>query len=731
MLQICFIKSTKCNNMKAILTLCITILSFVSFSQTTLKGKVVDEQNNPIIGANVFLKGTYDGTITDENGDFSFETSATSNQFLQISFLSFETLLLKIEVEKYTAEIFTLKEDLNTLDAVVVSAGTFKAGDNSKVTALKPLDIITTAGSAGNIIGALETLPGTQTVGESGRLFVRGGEDNETQTYVDGIRVAQPYGATANNVPTRGRFSPFLFDGITFSTGGYSAEYGDALSSVLLMNTIDEPIQNQTDVSIMTVGAGLGKTKKWKSSSLTFNTSYINLAPYQTIIPQNLDWNKPVESASGESVFRTKIKNGLLKVYAAFDKTNFDINQKDINFEDKIRVAVTNDNFYLNSSFEGYVAKNTKLHTGLSYGYSQNKIDIANDKVGNDERSLHYKLKFTQYITNRIKLNFGGDYFHTNFDESFTENQGNTFFSGYVNNLGALFVESELFFSKKLAMNVGLRGSNASIVNDFVLEPRVSMAYKVADNSQFSMAYGTFNQTPNQNYLKYVSHLNYENTSHYILNYMYNKDKRMFRAEAYYKDYHDLVKFNTSTAQFNSTYTNNGFGFAKGIDLFWRDNKSIKNLDYWVSYSFIDSKRDYKNYEAKVTPSFIAKNNFSIVTKYWSEKLKSQLSATYSFNSGRPYDNPNATEFMNGKTKAFSNLSFSWAYLLSQQKILFFSVTNALGTNNIFGYQYANSPDMNGQFQRQAITQPANRFIFVGFFWTISDNKKTNNLDNL
>lgn len=717
--------------MKTIVTLLITIISCISYSQTTLKGKVVDEQNNPIIGANVFLKGTYDGTITDENGDFSFHTTATSSQFLQISFLSFEALLVKIEVEKYKPQAFTLKEDLNTLDAVVVSAGTFKAGDNSKVTALKPLDIITTAGSAGNIISALETLPGTQTVGESGRLFVRGGEDNETQTYVDGIRVAQPYGATANNVPTRGRFSPFLFDGITFSTGGYSAEYGDALSSVLLMNTIDEPIQNQTDISVMTVGAGLGKTKKWKNSSLTFNTSYINLAPYQALIPQNLDWNKPVEAASGESIFRTKIKNGLLKVYAAFDKTNFDINQKDVNFEDKIRVDVTNDNFYLNSSFEGYVAQNTKLHTGFSYGYSQNKIDIANDKVGNNERSLHYKLKFTQFLTNRIKLNFGGDYFHTHFDESFTENQSSSFFSGYVNDLGALFVESELFFSKKLAMNVGLRGSNASIVNDFVLEPRISIAYKVAANSQFSMAYGTFNQTPNQNYLKYVSHLNYENTSHYILNYMYNKDKRMFRAEAYYKDYHDLVKFNTSVAQFNSTYNNDGFGFAQGIDLFWRDNKSIKNLDYWISYSFIDSKRDYKNYEAKVTPSFIAQNNFSIVTKYWSEKLKSQLSATYSYNSGRPYDNPNATQFMDGKTKAFSNLSFSWAYLLSQQKILFFSITNALGTNNIFGYQYANSPDMNGQFQRQAIAQPANRFVFVGFFWTISDNKKTNNLDNL
>ena len=150
-----------------------------------------------------------------------------------------------------------------------------------------------------------------------------------------------------------------------------------------------------------------------------------------------------------------------------------------------------------------------------------------------------------------------------------------------------------------------------------------------------------------------------------------------------------------------------------------------------MSYSFIDSERDYKNYSKQVTPSFIANHNFSVVTKYWSDKLKSQISATYTFNSGRPYNNPNTTEFMSEKTKSFNNLSLSWAYLLSQQKILFFSVTNVLNANNIFGYQYANTANINGQFQRQAITQPANQFFFVGFFWTISDNKKTNNLNNL
>ncbi|MBK6566600.1 MAG: hypothetical protein IPG18_15725 [Saprospiraceae bacterium] len=60
-----------------------------------------------------------------------------------------------------------------------------------------------------------------------------GGEANETQTIVEGMRVAQPYGPTANNTPARSRFSPFLFNGMSFSTRGYSAEYRETLSGVL------------------------------------------------------------------------------------------------------------------------------------------------------------------------------------------------------------------------------------------------------------------------------------------------------------------------------------------------------------------------------------------------------------------------------------------------------------------------------------------------------------------
>ena len=200
--------------MKTFYTLTLFLLTTLGFSQNTISGTVVDEKNKPVVGANVFIDGTYDGASSDEKGHFSFTTDAKESQILVVSYLSFETIKVPIDANNCKDKTFKLKESVNSLDAVVVTAGTFSAGEKSRVSVLKPLDIVTTAGSAGNIIAALQTLPGTQTVGEDGRLFVRGGEADETQTFVDGIRVSQPYGASTNNLPTRGRFYTFLFSGI-------------------------------------------------------------------------------------------------------------------------------------------------------------------------------------------------------------------------------------------------------------------------------------------------------------------------------------------------------------------------------------------------------------------------------------------------------------------------------------------------------------------------------------
>ena len=101
------------------------------------------------------------------------------------------------------------------------------------------------------------------------------------------------------------------------------------------------------------------------------------------------------------------------------------------------------------------------------------------------------------------------------------------------------------------------------------------------------------------------------------------------------------------------------------------------------------------------------------------------------YGSGRPYTNPNIDGFLNEKTRSMNNLSFNWSYLLDQQKILYFSVSNILGFKNINDYQYANTPNVDGIFDRRALTPAADSFFFVGFFWTISTDGKSNQLDNL
>jgi outer membrane cobalamin receptor len=712
--------------MKTLITITIFFFTAVAFSQSTLSGKVVDSKNKPIANANIFLEGSYDGANSNAVGEFSFSTTAEGNQILIASALAFETSKTTITIGQNQFLTIILKPSSTELNEVIITAGTVEAGDKSRVSVLKPLDILTTAGNPGDIVSALQTLPGTQVVGESGRLFVRGGEASETQTFIDGIRVAQPYIQTTNNVPTRSTFSPLLFKGTTFSTGGYSAEYGEALSSILVMNTIDVPDIEKTDIGIMTVGLSAGTTQKWDKNALSVNTSYLNLAPYQALMPDNINWIKPFESAGGEAVYRHELDRGLFKVYASFTAARFDVEQEDINFPNQLRNSNTNTNFYSNTSYKGRFGDNWRVFAGLSYSFSHN--DGAFDVIQYDatEKAIHSKINFTKPISNRVKTSFGADYFYTNFSQ-----MAANFNTGYQSEIAAAYSETDILFSRNLVAKVGFRFSKNYLLNETAIAPRLALAYKIAKNKQFSFAYGDFEQTPKKEYLIFTDQLQSERAQHYILNYEYNKDRQIFRAEVYFKNYDHLVKYDSNMPMFNSNYTNSGTGFAKGVELFWRDSKNIKNLEYWVSYSFIDSKRDYQNFPKAVTPNFVADHTLSLVSKYWIQDWRSQLGATYTFASGRPYNDPNSGDFMNGKTKSYNNFSVNWAYLISPQKILFFSVTNLFAFKNVFGYNYANTPNSDGVFERQALVPTADRFFFVGYFWTISKDKKVNQLENL
>ena len=174
--------------------LLLSLLSLLSLqAQQLIFGQVQDREGNPLPGANIYLKDTYDGATSDLKGNFHFDTEEKGTQLLLISYISFEKQEKEVQLDGAPLEVtVVLKEAINKLEGVTITAGAFGAGDEKKATSLTPLDILTTAGAVGDIAGALQTMPGTQTVAEDGRLFVRGGSGEESQVFIDGLYVQNP-----------------------------------------------------------------------------------------------------------------------------------------------------------------------------------------------------------------------------------------------------------------------------------------------------------------------------------------------------------------------------------------------------------------------------------------------------------------------------------------------------------------------------------------------------------
>lgn len=715
--------------------LLLLVCAITANGQILISGKITDQKGEPLPGANVLLKGSYDGATADVSGNFKFKTEQKGDQIVVASFIGFQSREQAISIEYQALSLqISLVETINKMDGVTITAGAFEASDEKKGVVLKPLDIAMTAGATADISAALSTLPGTQKVGESGRLFVRGGESHETKVFVDGLQVNNFFGINAPNTPARGRFSPFLFKGTTFSTGGYSAEYGQALSSALLLSSHDFPDEDRTDLSIMSVGLAAAQTKIWNNTSLTAEVNYTNLSPYFAVIKQDMDWEKAPASAEGSFVFRQKVReHGLFKLYGNFNSAGLAMSRPDLNQqESKEIIKMGNEFYYLNASYRDVLGKKWSVAGGSSVGITKNNIRINQSQINDTEINVHSKAVLTNDLSQKISLRFGGELLNDVYTQNFQETgQKNPFEIDYTENLSVAFLESDIYLSNSFVFRGGVRAERSQLLDKNNIAPRLSLAYKTGEKGQFSVAYGEFFQSPQKQFLKLNNQLDYTQATHYIVNYQRIHNDRIFRVEGYRKEYDQLIKFDRG-GPFGLTGINNlGTGYANGIDLFYRDKKTIKDGDFWISYSLLDSERNHQDYPHQSRVSLFSTHNFSAVYKHFISPLRTQIGATYSFSSGRPYHNPNKDGFMNASTKSFNDLSFNAAFLYKSNIILYLSATNLLGFENTFGYEYSEQPDTQGVYAQRAIGQPAPRFLFVGLFITLTKNKDLNQLENL
>ena len=731
---------------KWMISLIVTLLVSGVQAQIKVTGSVKDQKGRILAGANIVVKGSYDGTVSDSTGSFSFKTYEKGKQFIVASSIGNKTVEQEVNIDSVPVHIdFILKEEISELKAVTVTAGSFEAGDKKRAaTVLSSLDVYTTGGANADISAVVKTLPGAQQVGEQEGLFVRGGAGYEAKQFIDGTLVNNPFFASVPDIASRGRFAPALFKGTVFSTGGYSALYGQALSSALIMESIDIPDRSEVSASISSVflGAGLQKVAKNKKSSWGGNYGYTNLLPYFSIVKQKPDYFRMPEFHTADLNFRMKTKNGgMLKYYGTFGASDLGLRRPNIDDPNlKNAFGLNNINVYNNLSWRESLGNGWKMNLGLGYSTDFNDIDqqiqnqqnqkittgqpwIDNNNFRIKTRSDLSQIKavFDKRLSGISVLRMGGEYMYF-YNRSTFNNQTATL----PDHFKALFSEADLYITNDLAAKVGARFEHSSLINKANIAPRLSLAYKTGKGAQMSIAYGEFYQKPENNYLYTTTNFGYAKATHFIANYIKNTALQTFRVEAFYKKYDGLVKTHPS-------FNNAGAGDAKGVELFWRDKKTFKGLDYWVSYSYLDTKRDFLNYPKQLQPTFAANHTASFVMKRFISKINTGFNFTYSYATGRPYYNlvQNGAQFTiadQGKTIDYHNLGFSFNYLTSLGKayaVIVGSVTNVLNSKQIFGYNYS----YNGQ-RKEAITPPAPQFFFLGVFLSWGVDRRQDAINN-
>jgi vitamin B12 transporter len=713
------------------LSLLLILASFSGQAQTALKGQVQDGAGQPVIGANVYLKGLYDGTSTDTTGSFSFSTKETGAQTLVISFLGYSPLEKQVNLSQPVPALhLILKADQRQLQTVMITAGAFEASDEKRSALLSSRDIVTTAGASADIMGAINTLPGTQKVGEEGKLFVRGGDSHESKTFIDGLLVANPYNASVPDVPARGRFSPFLFSGMAFSSGGFSAEYGQALSSALLLQSQDLAEESQTGISLMSVGASLSRTKRWENTSLAVSGEYTNLQPYMNLVPQRQKWQHMPETKSGSLVFRHKPSaTGLLKLYGTYADSHLALHQSNLDQPTAPSpIDVRNRNLFLNSTYEEVFQEKWTLQTGMAFTHTVDDLTAGNAHLNTHQNSWTGKAVMIRDLHHAVTLRTGLEVQVRGYGQEYQpilEPDQRTAKVADQNLAG--FAEADVYLGEKLVARPGVRWERSTFLTQNALSPRLALAYQVSTYGQVSFAYGHFYQTPENDFLKYRQPLTFERATHYILNYQRTANKRTLRVEGYYKEYRNLIRYNAPLLQQATEMTNGGHGYARGVEIFWRDQKTLKGADYWVSYSLLGSKRLYKGYPVAAQPGFASTHNVNLVYKQMIFPIKTYVGATASYTSGRPFHNPNLEGFQQSHTKSYQDLSLNASYLTTlrgHSLILHASCNNLLGRENVFGYRYASAPDAAGVFASQPVEPGAKRFALVALLLSINDAKK-------
>ncbi len=679
----------------------LALLLLTSQDSTLVRGTVHDSAGHPVPGADVFLVATLEGSATDSAGRFAFRTAARGAQELLARKIGFTPARVSVTLPAAEAIRITLSAQPTALEPITVAAGTYIAGEE-RGAQLTPLEVATTPGTTADIGRTIQTLPGVQTVDEGNALYVRGGDYLETKVFVNdalllsGFRFDDPTGTFASTP------NAFLLDGIFFSSGGFGARFGNALSGVVSLRTLGRPAKNGG-----TLGAGLGALSA--SGAVALSGSLGARATLTRFFTRPILWvngsnhtYSPAPNGSDISVSTTWTyrPGGEVKLFAISQQNRLGIEQSfpdtSLFYHNRTRNSVAvlawHDGF-------GKFSQTASLALGARrQGESLDpyfRLDIDTD--------LYHFFTYAGYdASERLTLRAGGEF------ERLAAR-----FSGAKGSFGihsrasddriAGFVEADWRVGERIQLTPGLRSDRATLSGTRSWDPRFAAAWLPRHDLTVTFAAGLYHQVPEP--LFYDSTLGHPGlppmrSLQLVGGVQLGAGERILRVELYAKRYRDLAQSDRE-----NRVVAGGKGTTRGADFFLKGNGPWK-LTGRLSYSYIHARRTDPNTGVEApAPADITHALTLVLERPLPKRVTAGLAVHYA--TGRPYTRVVSATFDPGENRyipsygaplaervpAFERVDANLTRLIQLGPrwllVAYASVNNLLDRGNVYQYTYS------------------------------------------
>lgn len=499
----------KLNKKVFLLLFSFVLISAFGYAQTaTLRGFVyIEKTGESALYSTVYLQGTQYGQNTDNNGYFSISHLPAGTYTLVVAYLGYDTLKQVVILSKnqiLTKKLY-LKQSSQALQEVDVSAAEKSRETETQVSTYQitqtDLKSIPTVGGQADVAQYLQVLPGVVSTGDQGgQLYIEGGQPIQNLVLLDGMTIFNPFHSI-------GLFSVFDADLISDATvyaGGFNAEYGDRISSVMDIRTRDgnkKQVTGKVDISPFGAHALVegpllknvndDPTKASSSFILSYKNSYLGQTsktfyPYidsGTGIPFNFS------DFYGKVSLNTAIGSKLnLFGFDFIDNVDYP-NIATLNWHE----AGAGINFIL-------VPNSSSSLMELNIDYSNYTISMAQTGLSTDSSSIYTfsaQLKWTQFMgASTISYGFEMSGTGTNLDlmnpagVPVQEMQTSDELNGFVK-------WKYLSHNKKFIIEPGFRLQyySSAAFDEASPEPRIDAKYNVTKKFRLKFAAGLYSQT--------------------------------------------------------------------------------------------------------------------------------------------------------------------------------------------------------------------------------------------